>query len=377
MAPDRLDRRQLNRALLARQLLLERSTMSPVDALEHLVGMQAQAPLAPYVGLWSRLTAFDPNVLGAAVERGDVVRTHTFRVTVHLHTASDAKGMRGLLQPVLTRRFASTPFARELVGVDLAEVVRLGRELAHDPPLSRVELGRRLGEHFPGVAEAPLAYAVTHLVPMVQTPPRGVWGRRAPVTWQTFDGWCGDELGDSDAGRAPAATVDDAALRYLAAFGPAGVADMRVWSALPGLGEVADRLRPQLRTYVDEDGRELLDHPDAPRPPPDVPAPVRFLPEYDNVLLSHADRRRVIPDGRRVPLPPGDGARAGTVLVDGDLRATWVVTRDGGSATLRVSARPALPAAEEIDVTQEAERLLALVAPDATDRRVECWVAES
>ena len=159
-------------------------------------------------------------------------------------------------------------------------------------------------------------------------------------------------------------------LRYLAAFGPAGVADMRVWSGLPGLGEVADRLRPRLRTYVDEDGRELLDHPDAPRPPADVPAPVRFLPEYDNVLLSHADRSRVIPDGRRVPLPPGDGARAGTVLVDGDFRATWVVTRDGETATLRVSATPALSPAEEGDVTDEAERLLAFVAADATDRRV-------
>jgi hypothetical protein len=363
MGSDRLDRRQLNRALLARQLLLERSVIAPVDAVEHLVGLQAQAPLAPYVALWSRLAPFDPNVLGAAVECGDAVRTHTFRVTVHLHSARDARAIRGLLQPVLTRRFASTPFVRELDGVDLADVARRGREVAHDAPLSRVELGRRIGEQFPGVAQTPLAYAATYLVPLVQTPPRGVWGRRAPVRWQTFGGWFGDD-------EVRPATVDDMVLRYLAAFGPAGVADLRVWSGLPGLGEVADRLRPRLRTYVDDGGRELLDQPDAPRPPADVPAPVRFLPEYDNVLLSHADRSRVIPDGRRVPLPPGDGARAGTVLVDGDFRATWVVTRDGETATLAVSAMPALSPAEEADVTDEAARLLAFVAADTADRRV-------
>jgi hypothetical protein len=291
-------------------------------------------------------------------------------VTVHLHTADDAPTLRALMQPVLTKRFGSSPFAAELPGVDLAEVGRLGRELAREAPLSRVELGRRLGEHFPGAPEGPLAYAVAYLVPMVQPPPRGGWGRRAPVTWQTFGGWFGAEDDRP-------ADVDEVVLRYLAAFGPAGVADVRVWSGLTGLRDVVDRLRPRLRAFTGEDGRELLDLPDAPRPDADVLAPVRFLPEYDNVLLSHADRDRVIPDGRRVPLPPGDGARAGTVLVDGDFRATWVVTRDGGTARLTVTATPPLTRAEQEQVCDEGELLLGLVAADAADRDIVITPGES
>jgi hypothetical protein len=358
MKPDHLTRRQLNRATLARQLLLQRSATPTIKAVEHLVGLQSQAPLAHYVGLWSRLTSFDPVEAGALLERGELVRTHAMRATVHLFSREDALRVRALTRPMLAARFASSPFPKQLPGVDLDAVCRRAREVATDEAIGRVELGRRLSEQFTGVDQDALAYAVTYLEPMVQVPPRGVWGKRGPVRWQTFRGWLGMDADEP-------AIVDDVVLRYLGAFGPASVADMRIWSGLPGLREVADRLRPRLRVFVDDGGRELLDLPQAPRPGGDIPAPVRFLPEYDNVLLSHQDRSRVIPDRRTVPLPPGEGTRAGTVLVDGDFRATWRLALHDDIATLTVTATPPLSPAEDRDVQAEAYRLLAFLAPAA------------
>jgi Winged helix DNA-binding domain len=365
MRPDRLDRRALNRATLARQLLLERSALPTIDAAEHLVGLQAQAPLAPYVALWSRLDAFDPAAAGAALDRRELVRTHAMRATVHLFTRDDALQLRALTRPMLASRFASSPFPKLLPGVDLDAVCVRARAIATDEAIGRVELGHRLGEHFPGVSEDALAYAVTYLEPMVQVPPRGVWGSRGPVRWQTFRGWLGADADEP-------ASIDDVVLRYLGAFGPASAADVRIWSGLPGLRAVVDRLAPRLRVFVDDSGRELLDLPEAPRPHPDTPAPVRFLPEYDNVLLSYGDRARVIPDRRPVPLPPGEGARTGTVLVDGDFRATWRLDLSPDAPTLSIRATPRLTRGEESEARDEAHRLVAFVAPDApaTDVRV-------
>ncbi len=365
MRPDRLSRRRLNRATLARQLLLERAELSPPSAVEHLVGLQSQAPLAHYVGLWSRLLAFDPKTVGAALESKELVRTHAMRATVHLFTRRDALGLRALMQPMLAARFLSSPFPKQLPGIDLNAVCQEGRVLVTERPHSRVELGRRLGALFPGMPEDALAYAVTYLEPMVQLPPRGVWGKQGPASWQTFRGWLG-----ADADRP--ANVDQVALRYLAAFGPASASDMRTWCGLPALREVMDRLKPQLRAFVDESGRDLVDLPDAARPHPDVRAPVRFLPEYDNVLLSHDDRTRVIPDRRGVPLPPGNGAQMGTLLVDGDFRAIWRISHDRHSAVLKVRAIPPLSRGQISEVQEEGDRLLAFLKPEfAREVRVE------
>ncbi len=354
---DRLDRRQLNRALLARQHLLEPASLPANEMVEQLVGMQAQAPLSPYVGLWSRLTAIDPDVVGADVAGGVLVRTHAMRGTVHLFSRRDALALRPLMAPMLAVRFGSTAFAKNLDGVAIDEVSRIARTLVADAPLSRVELGRRLAQHFPGAPEEALAYAAIFHEPMVQAPPRAVWGKRGTAKWQSFEGFLG---ASADGG----SSVDDLVLRYLSAFGPASVADIRYWSGLSGLREVVERLRPRLRVFLDEDGRELFDLPNAPRPSGDAPAPVRFLPEYDNVLLSHADRARIIPDKRSVPLFAGDGARAGTLLVDGEFRATWKVAVDGEYATLAVTATPKLSGRESDDVCAEGARLMEFLAPD-------------
>lgn len=197
----------------------------------------------------------------------------------------------------------------------------------------------------------------------MQVPPRGVWGQSAPAAWKPLEDWLGRPLSATP-------SVDRAVLRYLAAFGPASVADARVWSGLPRLREVFDRLRPRLRTFRSPDGAELFDLPHAPRPDLDLAAPVRFLPEYDNLLLSHADRTRVIPDRRPVPLPPGEGARAGTVLVDGELRATWRLVRQDATATLHVVADPPPSSTEEADTAEEGMRLLELLAPAADQHEV-------
>jgi hypothetical protein len=355
--PERLDRRTLNRATLARQLLLERVDRSVFDVVQHLVGLQAQAPLAPYVALWSRVAGFDPFATGTMLENGLLVRTHAMRATVHLFTRRDALTLRPLLQPMLAARFASSPFPKLLPGLDLVAVCRQAKRVATPTALTRSELGRLLAVEFPGAPTEPLAYAATYLEPLAQVPPRGVWGQRSPVRWQTFRGWLGADPQEP-------ARIDDVVRRYFAAFGPASVADLRTWSGLTGLREVTDRLRPELRMFLDDQDRELFDVPDAPRPDPGTPAPVRFLPEYDNLLLSHADRRRVIPDSRVIPLPPGEGARTGTVLVDGDFRATWSLSNQG-SRTLVVRPRPSLSAEEEEQVRAEGNRLLSFLHPDS------------
>src|SRR2546421_10529673 len=203
-----------------------------------------------------------------------------------------------------------------------------------------------------------MAFAVNVLVPVVQVPPRGIWGASGPAALAPLESWLGAPLDPKPSG-------DALLLRYLGAFGPATVKDAQMWSGLTRLREVADRLRPRLRTFRDESGAELFDLPDAPRPDPETPAPPRFLPEYDNLLLSHADRSRVIPDGRPVPLPPGNGGNTGTLLVDGDFRATWTIARADGSATLTVEPFVRLPRRDATAVTREGARLLALTDPDA------------
>jgi hypothetical protein len=326
---DVLSDRALNRATLARQLLLERSSMRPIDAVEHLVGLQAQNPLDPYLSLWSRLDGFDPHEVGRLVEARDLVRIVVMRGTIHLVTAEDARLLRPLTQPVLDMEIARhSEYAPELVGVDLAPVMAFAGPLLAETPMATPALRAALAERFPDLHAAALVYACRCILPLVQVPPRGVWGRKLRVTLTPLDAWIGRPL-------RPDASIDEAVLRYVAAFGPATVADVAAWSRLTGFKEVVERLRPRLRTFTDPRGRELLDVPEGARPDPDTPAPVRYLPEYDNVLLSHADRRRFAPPGGE-GFERAVGAAKGTVLVDGTVKAIWRVELD--KATGRATA---------------------------------------
>ncbi len=322
MGVDVLSPRALNRATLERQLLLRRSTTAPIEAVRHLVGMQAQIPLNPYLGLWSRLTRFRPASLARLLEDRAVVRIVAMRGTIHLLTADDALALPRLAQPVLDRELARHPqFGPALRGIDLAPVLAFGRERLEEAPRTPSELRAEMAVRFPDLDPAALAYACRNHLALVQVPPRGVWGRSGAVRSTTVESWLGRRLP-----RRP--SIDDVVLRYLAAFGPAGAADVGAWSRLGGMAEVLDRLAPRLRAFKDEKGRDLVDLPDAPRPDPVVPAPPRFLPEYDNVLLSHADRSRFVSDGQRVTRYAGERTVQGAVLHDGLVRATWRIERD-------------------------------------------------
>ena len=362
-APAVIEQRALNRALLERQLLLGRQSIGVTEAIDHLVGIQAQAPLAPYVALWSRLSGFRADDLADLMRERRAVRTHVMRATIHLVSAADCLPLRALMQSVMVRRFGSTPFARNLEGLERGPLLEAGHALLEARPHSRAELGRLLVERWPDRDPESLASAICYLVPAVQVTPRGVWGTSGPIAWATIESWLGKTL--------PAPPpADEVVLRYLAAFGPASVADIRTWSGLAALAEVTERLRPRLRTFRDATGRELFDLPDAPRPDPDTPAPPRFLPEYDNVLLSHEDRSRINDGAYTMPLYPGNGGVAGHVLVDGFYRGLWKIAREGARASLRITWFGDIPT-DLGEVVSEGRRLLEFAASDAGQHEVE------
>jgi hypothetical protein len=362
---DVLSPRALNRALLQRQGLLARSDVRAIDMIEQLVGMQAQEPENPYLALWSRLNGFDPAELSGLIAERRAVRAQLMRSTIHLVSARDCLALHPITLPVLARTFTS-PWAKGLAGADVREVAAAGLELLAERPRTRAELADLLAPRWPDADPRSLSHAVTFNAALVQVPPRGLWGTTGQATWAPADGWLNREL-DSNA------STDAVVLRYLAAFGPATVGDMRTWSGLTGLREVIERLRPQLRTFRDEQNRELFDLPAAPLPDPDTPAPPRFLPEYDNLVLSHDDRSRMFNGlGPGAPFPRGRAL--GALLVDGFYRANWRMTEENGAATLTIDrfARQSGEGSDTVDeIGAEATRLLAFLAPEAADRRME------
>jgi hypothetical protein len=347
-----LTTRALNRAYLERQMLLRRHDIGVAAAVERLVGMQAQVPLAPYVGLWTRVQDFEAQELSRLVEQRELVRGTLMRATVHLVTARDFADLRAVLQDVMERRFAASPFAPQVAGVDIDELIEAARELVEDEPRGTADLVRELAPRWPGADPQSLGYAARYRLPLVQVPPRGLWpvrpgAGRARVT--TVERWTGRSL--------PAdPPAEETVLRYLAAYGPATVQDIAAWSGLSGVRALVDGLRPRLRTFADERGRELLDVPDGPLPDPETPAPPRFLPEFDNVVLSHKDRSRVIPETLRTTVR--DRLGKPMFLVDGFVRGTWRIA--GG----RLELEPFTPLsrAEAKALDAEGEKLLAFAA---------------
>ncbi|MDR2999278.1 MAG: winged helix DNA-binding domain-containing protein [Microbacterium sp.] len=359
-----LGRRALNRATLERQLLLRRSDLSVPQAVEHLVGVQAQTPHSWYVGLWSRLSGFTPDQAADPLAERQLVRMALMRSTIHLVTADDARALRPLIQPVLDRDlYRNHTHGKPVAGIDMAALVADGAELLAPAALTNKQLGELLAERWPDRAPASLVYAIRNQVPLVQVPPRGIWGRSGPIAHTTADAWIGPD-------RTSPITLARMIERYLAAFGPASVKDVQVWSGLTRLREVIDGM-PHLEVFQDDDGRELFDLPDAPRPDPEVPAPPRFLYDFDNLLLSHDDRSRVITEqhgrqGYRTQRPAPQ-----ILLVDGFTAGDWTVARDADSATLTVRPydRP-LSDSDTDAVAEEGSTLLAFTDPDAPTRTV-------
>ncbi|BBH22002.1 hypothetical protein Back11_33470 [Paenibacillus baekrokdamisoli] len=345
-----LSKMALNRALLERQLLLRRSKISALEAIVHLVGFQAQAPNPPYYGLWTRLEGFRHEQLSELMKDRQVVRIALMRSTIHLVTAEDCIMFRPLLQSALERGLKGN-FGKQLNGIDLQALTAAGRMLVEEQPRTFNELGMLLQEKWPNVDPIALGAAVRTFVPLVQVPPRGLWGESGQAAHTSSEHWLKRPL-SSDA------TAEEMLRRYLAAFGPASVKDMQVWSGLTKLREVIELLRPSLRTFHDEQGIELFDLQDAPLPDPAAPAPPRFLGEFDNMLLSYADRSRIMSEEHRKRVFTSNGIIRAAILVDGFVSGLWRIERERDRATLVIEPFVPLSQQDSISLTEEGSRLL-------------------
>lgn len=357
-----LTTRALNRALFERQMLLRRTSMPVSGALEHLVGMQAQIPNSPYVGLWSRLVDFRPEDLARMIEKRRAVRIALMRSTLHLVTARDCLAIRPVIAPVLARMFSpNSEWTKRIDGIEVREIVTAGRALVEERPRTHKQLADALQDRWPSHDGHALAHAIRNMVPLVQIPPRGVWGKTGLPILTSAEGWLGKPL-------SPKSAPDELVVRYLRAFGPATVADFRRWSGLTGATDAIERLRPKLRTFRDDTNKELLDVSDGPLPDPDRPVPVRFLPEYDNVLIGYADRRRVIPPEHLAYVSKNLGRPS--VLIDGSIAAHWRIDRTGNGASLVVEPFVPIRRADRDGIAEEGERLLLFAASDVERRTV-------
>ncbi|WP_037908401.1 winged helix DNA-binding domain-containing protein [Actinacidiphila yeochonensis] len=351
-----VSRRTLNRTLLTRQFLLERARTGPREVVRHLVGLQSQTPASPYPGLWSRLAGFRFDALGELLTSRRVVRITAMRATVHLMAAEDVHWLRPLLQPALDRAVESSRWARGAAGVDRAELAAAGREALAGGPLGPAELRAALGPRFPEADPESLVNLLRIRAPLVQVPPRGLWGAAGGPRYAFADDWLG----------APPAQDPDpagAVRRYLAAFGPASPADAQKWSGLTGLRRTFAAM--DLRPVTTEDGAVLYDLPDAELADPDLAAPPRLVADFDNLLLSHADRARVLGDVPKERVITANGLVRGTLLLDGFVAGTWRFARTPGRAAVVLAPFAPLRPADRDTLTGQALDLLAASDPRA------------
>ncbi|MGH3492732.1 MAG: winged helix DNA-binding domain-containing protein [Sciscionella sp.] len=342
----------LTSAMLHRQWLDRRCRCTVVAAVRHLVGLQAQAADAPYWGLWTRIEGFVQRDLTASLESRAVVRAGVLRGTQHLVAADDYPWLRGLVQPIGVRNQRAS-FGRRTRDVDLDAVAAAARGLLQDRTLTRPQLRDLLAVRFPGGDADALAWSVPSLVPVVHPPPNGTWRSGGATPFALAEQWLGRAAIDL--------TPDPRALieRYLAAFGPASVADVQVWSGLRGLAEVVDRM--PLARFRDARGRELVDLPDAPRSDLGAESAVRFLPEFDNLVVAYADRNRLMSDEVRQRVCVGSMIFP-TLLIDGRVAGTWRLVRSPQVITLEVTPVASLSAGLLSEIHAEGARLLAFAA---------------
>ncbi len=353
---------QLNRATLARQLLLARagdgsgSDLGPV--LGGLGGLQAQEPRPPHVALWSRLRGYDPAQLNAALADRRAIRAPLMRATLHTVCTADYLSWRGPLDPVL--RGALSALRGRDEGLDLDATVAAARELLADGPLTFNEIRAALQARFPGVDDRALGYATRMVLPLAMVPGDDRWGFPRDARFTPADGWLGEEVGAGGA---------EALIRsYLLAFGPASVADFQKWSGLTGMRAAVEAVA-DLVTYEDQRGRTLYDLPGLPIPDAETPAPPRLLPEFDQLVLAHDDRSRVVPDAFRAQIVTKNLRVQATFLLDGVVAGLWTfkATRTRATLTLQPFARLA---AKLPELDHEAEELARFLEPDARSYEV-------
>jgi hypothetical protein len=358
-----LGKRALNRALLARQMLLKRVNLPALEAIENLVGLQAQAPNPPYFGLWTRLEGFRQEELSNLLKEKKAVRIALMRSTIHLVSARDCLALRPLVQSVLNRGLKGN-YGKLLAGLDEKVLAAAGRELVEAKPMTFSELGKLLSEQWPDRDPDALAAAIRTWVPLVQLPPRGLWGESGQATHTSAEIWLGSPFSDES-------EVEKMIERYLSAFGPASVKDMQAWSGQTRLREIFEKLRSKLLCFYDEQGNELFDLPEAPRPAADIPSPPRFLGEFDNILLSHADRTRIIDDAYRTRVFTNNGIIRSVILVDGFVSGTWKLMRGSGIATLTIEPFIQLSSQEKEELAVEGAQLMKFAAGEEHTHEIE------
>jgi hypothetical protein len=357
-SPEILDARALNRALLARQWLLEPRRASALEAIEQLVGLQAQDVKAPYFQLWARLADFEAHELSGLLEQRAAVRIVLMRGTIHLVSAHDALLLRPLMDPVIGR---ATDGNWSVGDVDRDVLVAAGRELVEAQPRTFAQLGALLAERFPDADPRALAQQIRALIPLVQVPPRGLWRQSGAAAHTSIEQWL-------DGVEAPEPSLRTLIRRYLGAFGPASVQDMQKWSGISRLRPAFEDARSELVSFADAvTGRELFDLPDAPRPPGDTPVPPRLVGPFDNLVLSHADATRVLPTNYRRLTMTQNGLIAGMALIDGFVAGNWRIKATKQHALLTITSfnGKAYKKADAEALTHEGERLLRFAAPDA------------
>jgi hypothetical protein len=357
MADSTISARALNRATLARQMLLARERLKPVAAVERLAGMQAQWPRPPFVGLWTRLDGFTREDLLKAIKHRDVVRGTFMRGTIHLVSAKDYVAFRQTLQPALSEGLSVV--RDRIKGVDVPAIVKQGRAFF----MKGAETFSALRDHLKSDArtldERALAYIIRMHLPLLQTPADAApWGWASTSNFAVAESWIGKPV---DADERP----DLLATRYLAAFGPATANDFRTWSGLPAAKEIFEALRPKLTLLRDDRKRELFDLPKAPRPGADVDVPVRFLPEFDNLLLSYTDKARFVPEAYRPRLTSRNLLLPATFMVDGLIAGMWTVESKRQAATLTLAPFAAVLKSARAALEEEGERLARFIEPGA------------
>lgn len=355
MADRILKLRELNRAMLARQMLLARETISVSAAVERLAGLQAQLASAPYVGLWTRLQNFKREDLASLIDARKIVKATFIRATLHLVTAEDYLRFRTTLQPLLAG--AASAIAKDRGEFNLDKVLKAARAYLAEKPRTFADISDRLAELLPDVDVGAMRYTVRTHIPLVQVPIATGWSYPSKPEFTLAESWLGQKI-------SPKEFLPELVKRYLAAFGPASVTDAQTWLGLK-LKDTFEALRPELQTYRDENRRELFDLPGIELPAEDVPAPLRFLPEFDNLLLSHSNRTRVVAEENRPQVYLPALRVAATILVDGFVRGAWKVEKAKSAATLVITPFEKLAKKDRTALMEEAALLVRFVEPAA------------
>jgi hypothetical protein len=354
--------RQLNRATLARQFLLARDAEIGIPgAIAHLLGSQGQQSHDPYIGLWSRLAGFRHEDLTALIVGRTLARATTMRGTLHLHTADDLIGIRAIVQPELTKVWNGN-FKRRFGSEDKEKALRAGRNLLDTKPMTAGQLNKAMHPKFPTAELLALSTLLQLHETLVQIPPTRIWGNSAAPLLTPVENWLPPPY------ERPISR-EELVLRYLRSYGPASVADMTTWGRITALGKTFEALRDRLVTFRDETGKVLFDLPDGLRPDEHTPAPVRFLPLYDNAYLGYANRRRMLSEHTAHLINLFQNFKP-AVLIDGMVNAGWAIADSKAGSVIDIECYRTLTRSETRELKAEAEAFLVFMRPEAKSRAV-------